>query len=45
MSHRFTCGEIKNLVKRQKVSKYYGYDCQQLFLLLLSLLTALPVKN
>ena len=26
--HRFTCGEKKNLVKHQKVSKHYEDDCR-----------------
>ena len=36
----------ENFVKRQKVSKYYDYDCLQNFLLLfMSLLTAPISKN
>ena len=46
MTLRFTCGEKKNLVKHQNVSKYYDMDCLQIFLLLLmSLLTIPIVKN
>ena len=26
--HHFTCGEKKNLVKHQKVSKHYEDDCR-----------------
>ena len=43
---RFACGK-KNLVKHQKVSKYYDHDCLQNFLLIfMSLLTApVVIKN
>ena len=43
--HRLTCGEKKNLVERQKVSKYYENDCLQNFILLMSLLTDPICKN
>ena len=44
--HRFTGGERKNLLKHQKVSKYYENDCFQDFLqLLMSLLTAKFIEN
>ena len=44
--HRFTCDEKENLVKHQRVSKYYENDYLQNFLLhYISLLTATFVKN
>ena len=33
---------MENLVKHQKVSKYYGHDCLQNFLLLFMFLLAVP---
>ena len=44
--HCFTCGEKENLVKHQRVSKYYKNDCLQNVLLhYISLLTAKFVKK
>ena len=28
ITFRFSCGEKKNLIKHQKVSKYYDHECE-----------------
>ena len=31
IAHHFTCGKKKNLVKYQKVLKYYENDCRSIY--------------